>query len=228
VVNDAFGTLRAGVASGPAVAANCGTGAAIAARGQDGGTWHTSFWGEPMGGLAMGEQTLRAVYRAELGIDPPTALTVPVLALYKQESVEDLLHLFTRRLAPPPRNVATLARVLVDAASHGDTTAGAIVRRQAVLLGDYALAAARRVGIATVPFPLVLAGGIFRHRSALLEEGVVARVQTAAPGAWLVERQFEPVAGALLLALERANVPIDDGLLARLTAGMPPTRFFTT
>jgi N-acetylglucosamine kinase-like BadF-type ATPase len=176
----------------------------------------------------MGEQTLRAVYRAELGIDPPTALTAPVLALYKQESVEDLLHLFTRRLAPPPRNVASLARVLVDAASRSDVTACAIIRRQAALLGDYALAAARRVGIATIPFPVVLAGGIFRHPSALLAEGVVARVQAAAPDAWLAECHFEPVGGALLLALERASVSIDGELLARLTAGMPLAHFFTT
>ncbi len=74
VVNDALGGLRAGSPDGNGVVVACGTGAALAARSPDGKMWHASFWQEPHGGHDMGNKMLRAVYRAELGIDPPTAL----------------------------------------------------------------------------------------------------------------------------------------------------------
>ncbi len=228
VVNDALGALRAGLDHGAGVVVSCGTGIAIGARAANSAVWHASFWLESQGSHALGERALRAVYRAELGIDPPTALSQRVLAFYEQQSVEDLLHLFTARLRERPRNVAQLARLVLDTASEGDGTAGRIVVEQGTLLGDYALAAARKVGIADTPFPLVLAGGLFRHPSRLLTTSLLQRVQANAPAAWLLESRFEPVVGALLLALEEAGVPVEDGLLARLAASMPPAPFFAT
>ena len=73
VVNDALGALRAGTA-GDGVAVVCGTGAAVGAR-REHAVWHSSFWQEPVGGLELGERALRAVYRAELSLGPPTLLT---------------------------------------------------------------------------------------------------------------------------------------------------------
>jgi N-acetylglucosamine kinase-like BadF-type ATPase len=228
VVNDAVGALRAGSPDGTGVVVVCGTGAAIGARSASGAMWHTSFWQEPQGSRHLGNKTLRAVYRAELGIDPPTALTARVLQFFGQPGVEDDLHLFTARLGRRPSNVGGLARVVMDEAERGDATAHRIVEEHGSALGDYALAAARRVGIERRPFTLVLAGGVLRHPAPLLGAALVARVRTASPEVRVVNSRFEPAVGALLLALEAAGVAVDDQLIARMLPTLPPASLFAT
>ena len=204
VVNDAVGALRAGSAEGPAVVVVCGTGAATAARSTDGRVWHSSWWQDPQGAHHLGEQTLRAVYRAEIGVDPPTALSEAVLGHFGQSSIEDVLHILTARGSDHParRKVAGLARVLLDVAESGDLAAREIVGRHGASLGDYALAAARQVGIGSVSFALVLSGGVLRHESRLLTDALVERVQATSPGVEPAFSPFEPAAGALFMALE--------------------------
>ena len=228
VVNDAVGALWAGNPDGVGVVVNCGTGAAIAARAEDGTAWHGSFWLEGMGSEALGQRALRAVLRAELGIDPPTALTPCLLTFYDQPTVEALLHLFTARLGNHPNNRDRLARVVLDTAEAGDETARGLVATQGVILADYALAAVRQVGLSGRRFPLVLAGGIFRHPSRLLPKAISDHVQAAEPGATPLVARLEPVAGALLLALRSLDPAPDDALIERLAASMPGAVFFAT
>ena len=108
VVNDAMGALRAGSADGTGVAVVCGTGAAIGARGNDGRAWHTSWWQEPQGSRHLADKALRAVYRAELGIDPATTLTNRVLQLYREHDVEAVLHRITAREGRSEVNFAAI------------------------------------------------------------------------------------------------------------------------
>jgi N-acetylglucosamine kinase-like BadF-type ATPase len=228
IVNDALGALRAGSPDGVGVSVVCGTGAAIGARAADGRFWHGSFWLESLGAHALGRKALRAVFRAALGIDAPTALSASVLAFYGQPHAEALLHLFTAHGGTPPSNVHHLARAVLDAATAGDRTARQIVEEHGASIGDYALAAARQVGIAEAPFTLVLAGGVLRHPSPLLSQALVARVRAESPQVRPVVSRFEPAVGALFLALEAAGVTIDEPLLARLAPTLPPAEFFAT
>jgi N-acetylglucosamine kinase-like BadF-type ATPase len=230
IVNDAVGALWAGSVAGPAVVVACGTGAATAARSADGRVWHSSWWQDPQGAHQLGMKALQAVYRAELGIDPPTTLTAAVLRHFERASVEDVLHLFFTRAGdrPPSAQISRLSRALLDAAQAGDHTAKRIVHDHGAALGDYALAAARRVGIEGTPFPLVLAGGVFRHPCTLLPAALVARVHTTSPEAAPIYSRFEPAVGALLLAFEAAGLTPDEPLLARLTETLPETSLFAT
>ncbi len=227
VVNDALGALWAGAPVGAAVSVVCGTGIAIGARGAAGQLWHGSFWLEPLGAGELGRKLLRAVLRAELGLDPPTTLTMRMLALDGRARVEEVLHAFTARDATPP-NVGRLARLLLDEADRGDPTARRIAVEHGQALGDYALAGARQVGILDAPFTLVLAGGVLRHPARLLAATLTERVRATAPNVQVLDSRFEPVVGALFLALELAGVAIDAPLLARLTPTLPPAAFFAT
>lgn len=229
IVNDAVGALRAGSPDGSGVAVVCGTYAVSAARSPQGATWHTGFWQETGGAFKLGEEALRAVYRAELGIDPVTSLTDAVLTFFGRESVEEVLHALTARgQNHSPNTVAHLAPVLLNEAASGDTAARSVVQTQGDILADYALAAARQVGIAATPFKLFLTGGVFRHPSRLLEEEITARVRQHNSSVTVVRGDCEPVVGAVLLALEAAaGMPAPD-LYECLRASLPPKAFFST
>lgn len=230
IVNDALGALRAGSHDGTGVVVVCGTGTATAARSADGRVWHSSWWQDVQGAHQLGSKALWAVYRAELGIGGPTSLTEAVLRYFERENVEEVLYEFTRRTGAVPSDarVSGLARVLLDAAQSGDSTARCIVEEHGAGLGNYALAAARRVGIEGTPFDLVLAGGVLRHPSRLLPNALIAQVYTTSPQARPVYSPFEPAIGALFLALEAAGVTVDEPLLSRLVPTLPHASLFAT
>jgi N-acetylglucosamine kinase-like BadF-type ATPase len=220
VVNDGIGALWAGAVSGPAVSVVCGTGAAVGARGADGRLWHSSFWQTAQGARDLGRHTWFAVIRSELGIDPPTGLRGRLAAIANAPDIDSLLHRYTRRdrrEAPPYER---FTQALVAEAARGDSVAVALMRAHADVLGDYALAAARQVQIGDAPFALVLAGGVVRA-SGVLHDAIVARVRERA-NAVPVDAPLEPVAGAVLLALESAGGRPDGDVVARLAESAGP------
>jgi N-acetylglucosamine kinase-like BadF-type ATPase len=228
VVNDGIGALRAAVPEGPGVVVALGTGAATAARGTDGRFWHSSFWQEPQGARELGVRALQAVYRAELGIDGPTALTDRVLQRLGEETVEAVLHRATRRGPARWREPAVLAGLVLDAAEEGDPAASAIARQQGRSLGQTALAAARKVGIDALPFPVALCGGVLRHPGTVLEQALLAALRSGAPEARPLRPPLEPAAGALLLAFDRAGITVREDVRGRLMATLPPDALFDT
>jgi N-acetylglucosamine kinase-like BadF-type ATPase len=228
VVNDAMGALRAGSPDGTGVVVVCGTSAGIGAKSAAGTAWHTSFWQEPEGAEQLGRVALRAAYRAELGMDPPTSLTAALLEHHGFRDVTALLHAHTARDQRGEQRVGQLARVLLDEAAKGDATALRIVLEHGAALGDYAVVAARKVGLLNTVFPLVTAGGVMRHASHLMGAALLARVREVALGASLIRSPLEPVAGAVLLALEGAGLPVTEAIRSRLTASFPKPALFHT
>ena len=228
VYNDGIGALRAGSPDGTGVVVAVGTGTATAARSPAGQVWHTGFWQEVQGSVELSRRTLWAVYRAALGIDPPTALTPVVLDFFGVDDAETILHQQTARQGAQPFPRGQLTRLLLDVAEQGDATARRLVLTHGSALGDYALAAARRVGIETTPFHLVLTGGVLRHPSTLLREAIVAQVRMRSPQVRPVTSDFEPAIGALLLAFEWAGVTIEQQVLAQIKQTMPAAEFFAT
>lgn len=102
------------------------------------------------------------------------------------------------------------------------------VAQAGVTLGDYAGVAAAKVGLGDAPFPLVLAGGVLRHPSLALQNAIVARVQAKLPHAQPQVARFEPVVGALLLALEAAPGQVQPTIYEKLAAELPQADFFAT
>ncbi|WP_240740870.1 BadF/BadG/BcrA/BcrD ATPase family protein [Deinococcus sp. Arct2-2] len=227
VVNDAVGALRAGSMDGVGVAVVCGTSAGTAARAADGHTWHSSYWQEPEGAEQLAQLALRAVYRADLGIDPPTSLTGRVLAHFGCATVDALLHSFTARAQPPCAHLGRLARVLLDEAQAGDPASLRLVQQHGASLGDYALAAARKVGL-TGRYLLTTSGGVMRHASPTLREALLAQVREQHPEVAWQPSHHEPVFGALLLALELAGVPVTPALFQQLEDTCPAESLFMT
>jgi len=229
VQNDALGVLYAATSDGIGVSVVCGTGACTGARAPDGRVWHSSTWQNQVGGGGhLGQKTLNAIYRAELGIEPPTSLTQRVLDFFQLNTVEEVLHLFTSRAIRPLKQVRYLAPILLDEAQAGDAVALTIVREHGRALGQYAQAAARRVGLEGTSFPLILAGGVFRHPSQLLPATIIDWVRTSSPSIRPIRCHLEPVAGVLLQALATLGKPINNIVRAHVASTLPPPSFFMT
>ena len=229
IVNDAIGALHSCSHAGPALAIVCGTGGATGARGADGAAWHSSFWQRTQGAVELSLRALDAVYRGELGIDPPTALAALALEHFGAPSVEALLHDFTARTRPPPAHPGRFAPHVLHAAAGGDAAARALALAHADALAGYGLAAARRVGMdAATPAEVVLAGGLFRHEAGLVAERAWTRLRAGLPVARRIEATPEPVAGALAIAFEAAGIVPDETVRATLHASLPPSTFFRT
>lgn len=222
VQNDALGVLYAASPDATGISIVAGTGVATGARAADGHVWHSSFWqDEAQGSSHLGQLLLFAIYRSLLGIEPPTSLTARVLEYLDVPSVEDVLHLFHNRLRPAPMRVDRLTPILLDEADAGDALALRVVREHGGALGNIALAAARQVGLEGTSFPLVLAGGVFRHPTTALEDAIVARVRTTSPGIQPIRSSVEPIVGVLIEALIAAGVPVEGALRDRLLSTSP-------
>lgn len=230
IYNDSLGALRAGTPDGVGVVICCGTGIATAARNKEGLFWQSGFWHESLCGIELGNQALRAVYRAELGIDPPTSLTEPVLKHFSQASVEDLLRRFTLRgITPPtPVEVSKLAPIVLRDAESGDAAAAHIVQQHGLRLAEYVLAAARKVRLDGTAFPLVLNGGIFRHPGQGLVNAIISQLAPVCPDVKPIRSRHEPAVGALLLALESAGVDISAAVMRQVEGSLPSRDLFHT
>ncbi|WIG57579.1 MAG: hypothetical protein OJF49_000324 [Ktedonobacterales bacterium] len=221
--NDALGVLYLGGPDAVGVSIVCGTGAATGARAADGRTWHSSYWQDEWhGSVHLGQKALFAVYRSALGLEPPTTLTERILAHLDAPSIENVLHRFhNRQHTSTPGQVDRLTPILLDEADAGDTVALRVVREHGAGLGKIARAAAYKVGLENAAFPLVLAGGVFRHSAAALEEAIVASVRAGAPHVRPVRSPAEPVIGVLLQALNMAGVTLDHVVRDRVMSTTP-------
>lgn len=210
VVNDAIGGLRAGTPDGVGVAVVCGSAAAVGAGSPGRRFWSASWWLDLGGAGQLGEQAIRAITRAELGLDGPTALTEAVLGSTGLDSVEQLLHAVTAREPAVRVERGRLAPTVLDVADAGDPAALAIVEGLGRGLGRYAAVAADRVDLDPAGRPLVLAGSVFRHPSPLLAGAIAAELPVAVP----TRAEFEPAVGALLLAFDELGLEPDIDVLS--------------
>jgi len=232
VVNDALGALRTGAPHWVGISVVCGTFNAIGARRADGRLWHLGFWPDGAGGRDLGRLGLEAVYRADLGLAPATALTARALALYGADDPIALLHAFTRRGGLHASDQDRLSPAVLDVAEEGDPVALDIVLERGRLLGSQGRVAAGRIDLPLEGTRAVLTGSVFAHPSKLLPDAVMAEL----PGAEPVRHGPPPVAGAVLLALDRIGAGADPAavrttlaeLWDRETGGAPWARSGST
>ena len=212
----------------------CGTGTAVGARAADGRIWNASFWAEPSYRYSLSRGAIEAAARAEVGIDEPTLLQQLVPASTGHGSVEELLRAMTMLGARrPPLGLPAIA--LLDAADQGDATARRVLGEVADAIVEMARASARHAGLAA-PTPIVLAGGLFRHHTDVLERALAER----APGVGDPDGALRARGGRAAARLRRgrerrptssgcadddpARRAVRDPLLRR-TGGLAVTRF---
>ena len=108
--------------------------------------------------------------------------------------------------------VASLCPVVVEVARQGDWKANQILKEAGYELGRLGVAVITRLGMETDQFAVVPFGGVFRAGEPVLGS-FGETVLAVAPGAVIVKPKFEPVVGAVLLALHELGVMISDQVI---------------
>jgi N-acetylglucosamine kinase-like BadF-type ATPase len=207
VVNDALIALVAGAGDRPGVVIVAGTGSIAYGRDAAGRAARAGGWGYVLGdeggGFWIGRAALNAVVRQFDGRGPRTTLTEMVLAEMRIGNPTELIHAVyaggLHRYA-----IASIAPVVQRAADAGDAVASDIVSRAGMELAAAAASVITRLEMRGEPFPILLAGGVFRGVPALISQ-LASRLAEVAPRSEVRPLDAEPAAGAVILALAAAR-----------------------
>ena len=107
--------------------------------------------------------------------------------------------------------VAALCPVVAETARHGDWKAIEILERAGLELGRAGAAVIKRLEMEEETFAVVPFGGVFRAGEFVLRP-FQETIAAAAPRAEVLAPKFEPVVGAVLLALHEIGAAIDDSI----------------
>ena len=232
ILNDGYAAIRCGEPSGVGIAIAGGTAAAIAARGPRGRLWDMAWWGQhAMGAIGLANESLRAVFLAELGVAAQTALTEALLTHFDKPSATELNHWLTRREGHATHHDRTsCARVVTETARAGDPVALEIVREQGRRLAVYAGVAARRTGLAEAeePVGVVLSGSVLMAPGSPVTAALITELPAQVPMAAPHRGVLPPVAGALLDALAENGVDVTHAVSGRVADTMPGKDFLLT
>jgi N-acetylglucosamine kinase len=202
VVNDAAIALAAGAPDRTGVVVLAGTGSIAYGADRSGKTARAGGYGfllaDEGSGYWFGHQALRAVVRANDGRAPQTELTPLVFEELEVGSVPELVpRVYERGL--PKHRIAALAPLVQKAFDHGDAVATDLMAQGARELALIARSVVGQLALGPEPYPVVLAGGVFKGCPALVTPLVAALdLPLARPDLLRVE----PARGAVNLALD--------------------------
>lgn len=210
--NDSFAGLRGGTRQRHGIVIACGTGCVCAGRNGHGDENRVGGLGEEFGdectGAGLGMSGLRAVWQARDNIIPPTALTEKFLAKAGLEDVNMLFQkIYHREISYD--DLQPMAKIVFEAAVDGDPKACDILLQGGAYLGAMVIAVAKHLEMTRTDFEVVRTGSVFQGASPLLGESMAKTIHAVAPQATIVPPKFEPVVGAMLMAMD-LDVDTDD------------------
>ncbi|HNV23151.1 MAG TPA: BadF/BadG/BcrA/BcrD ATPase family protein [Candidatus Hydrogenedentes bacterium] len=216
--NDSMAAMRGSLRTSHGIVIACGTGVIAAGINPEGQEARAGGLNEEFGdlwtGTIIGRQGLYAVYHARDGVRPPTRLTgLFVEKAGCSDADEFFFKMYRRELTMD--QLQPMAKLVFDAAFQGDPAALEILRAAGGYLGDLVIAVARKLGMTAQPFDLVTGGSVFKGSSPVLKDCMMARVHEVCPLARPVTPVFEPVVGALLMALEK-DIDMTDAIYQNL------------
>ena len=228
IMNDTFAALRSGLSRSYGVTVICGTGFNAAGIAQDGheivlpGLGAISVdWGV---GIDISLAMIQAIMRAWDGRGGKTVLTNLVLDALRIGSVEILLHRIYNQ-AINQKDFLALTPLVFKAARGNDAAAIGIVRKAGVEAGTTVRALIRRLNLGTSQCEVVLSGSIFKGEGTLLIDTIRSTIYEEFKLAEIKRPLYEPVVGALLLALDNQKDEPPSLISDNLKGSLPPSLF---
>ncbi len=210
--NDSMAGLRGGTLAPYGIVIACGTGCVCAGKNREGRETRvggiSEHYGDKVSGSGIGAQGLHVVWRYRDGIVPHSFLVDKFLQRSGKPDLDSFFYAMYREEMTYD-DLQPMAKLVFDAAYEGDEQACNILEESGAYLGDMVVAAARLLGMEHDSFDVVMAGSVFKGSSPVLRDAMTTRIHRACPEARPVMPIYEPVVGALLLAVEQA-VKMDD------------------
>jgi N-acetylglucosamine kinase-like BadF-type ATPase len=217
VKNDSIIALRSGTSArfGAILIAGTGGNCAIKSPSGDEFIYHYYHDRNLQGGIALGDTTLKMIYRAETMREAPTRLKAEVLRLFGFSTVDDLLRAEVEGKLTHD-HLKQIAPLVFQAAYDSDVVACKILRDFGRGLAELVTAGLRRFEMTGLDSEVVLSGSIFKGPGTLVYEVILSELHMVAPRARLVNARYEPVVGAYLLGLEELDIPVDQRVMSNI------------
>jgi N-acetylglucosamine kinase-like BadF-type ATPase len=204
-----------GLAGRAGIALVAGTGSACFGADLDGKEILTGGWGDLIddagSGSWLGLRALQVSVRQADGRAAGDDLLQNVLRFLNLDSAAQLkAHIHLEGLVRHER--AKLARVVLELAQSGDSTARELVEDAFVELSLLVQCNFGKLGLPHAP--LVLLGGL--NTSTYFREGLGAFIQHKIPNAVMTQPRLSACAGAVLLAMQAGGVRLTEEILAQL------------
>ena len=189
VTTDIELALRAAFGDGPGMVLCAGTGSIAAARDASGNLTRMGGYGWQMGdgggGYDLGRAALMRVSLGHDGLTAPSALEDRLVAAAHVGNFDGLVRWAA---AAGPKEVASLARVVLDTAAEGDAAAQAVVAYAERQLVELATGLAKRSGVRRI----ALTGGVLH--AGPLRDAVQKALRKA--GLEVLDAVLDPIEGA--------------------------------
>lgn len=208
VENDAMISLLGAVGQGDGVLVIAGTGAIACGITRQGKRTRAGGWGNLLddagSGYAVGKAALTHVMCAYDGREPESKLAAAVLEQLALKTPEQIVN-WTYSPNYSVEQVAALAAVVCRLAEQGDWKAKSILNEAVQHLHQLAATVIKRLNLETLPFPLLLNGGLLQHAPGLREQ-LSAAIQRDFPLAAISDAEYPPICGAIMQALFTVDI----------------------
>ena len=203
IVNDCIGAMRGGTDQGNQGVICAGTGMNCAVCKADGSEYIYGYFVNPLdqGGGALGTRVWQSILDAYTGVGPTTCLSELILEKYGEPDLVSLYKKFTGNKIPFKNY--DLSPLLMRAGKCGDKVALDILETAAARMLRYIEKAMRKLNFGSETLTLVLTGGVFKGDGEILYQMIERNIREQELHIVCVQPQYEPVAGAALLLLDR-------------------------
>lgn len=184
-----------------------GTGSNAAGLLRDGSMIKSGGWGHLLGdegsGYAIAAAGLKAVVKAFDKRGPETALSELMLHTLGFEKETQLIT-YMYQEQRDKSEVASLARLVSEAAENGDEVAGVIINKAAQDLADHVKSLHLQAGEYDAQTIVTTTGSVFKHMTQL-RTAFISELDERQLGIW-IQAHGTPVEGALIEAAESASI----------------------
>lgn len=215
--NDAMLTLKGSVGLNSGVIIAAGTGSIACGIAKDGQEVRVGGWGYRAGdegsGYSIGKAAVTYILKAYDGRERPSGISTAVLSKMFLADEDELVN-WVYSPAYSVQQIAALASVIVRLAEDGDQQAKKIIEHARQELEEMVLTAVRKLGLLSVPFKLVLSGGILQN--SIIHQQFIKSIKNKCPGVELAVCKEQPICAIIRYGLMLVGIH-NDKILNRLS-----------
>ncbi len=159
---------------------------------------------EYQGGWSLGKKAVQTVFDSYMGLSEETTLTNRLLDYFHVDTVDELLFMHVKEKITGEQYLY-LPRILEEEAQVGDVVSMRIWLEYGKTIVRFLTTRVKKMGIEKEKMDIVLSGSIFKCKLQQFQKIVKDEILEKIPNANIIAAQYEPVMGAVFMALEKMN-----------------------